>query len=832
MVNENAELTFAEEYVRLTDHNLFLTGKAGTGKTTFLLNLKKNPPKRMIVTAPTGVAAINAGGVTIHSFFQLPFSPFIPDNTQQTTQIHFNKEKINIIRTLELLVIDEISMVRADVLDGIDFLLRRYRRSDRPFGGVQLLMIGDLHQLSPVVKNDERDILKQYYDTCYFFSSKALQAAPFQPIELKYIYRQSDQDFIQLLNKVRKNRLDKASLDLLNSRFEPELDDTQSEDHITLTTHNREADHINQLKLDELSGDIHQFSARVSGNYPEYAFPTGMNLALKKNAQVMFVRNDPSPEKRYFNGKIGLVNTISYNHISVKCPGEDESIDVEIATWENVKYQIDDETKEIKEELIGSFSQYPLKLAWAITIHKSQGLTFDKVAIDAGAAFAHGQVYVALSRCRTFEGIQLRSPIPAQAIKADHEIAQFVAYTEQNPPNQQQLRLSKIAYQEQKVLECFDFQMLRISLLSLNKLVRPNTQVLEFSATKSLEETINNTTNQIIQIGEKFKRELHSLFKSHDMPEENEALQGRIIKASGYFTLKLADILTDWLESIRIETDNKELRKKSSRALTLLRQTITTKVAAIQSCNNGFSTRAYLSAIVQAEIDSALQSNSKPKIKIQREYQASDVRHPKLLEALKSWRNNKAATEQVEPYRILHQRVIIQIAAILPCNIDQLESIKGFGSKSVEKYGKDLVHIIKEYCEDHNIDPMQTELPNPNDSPEAPDKEPTSSPKKSTKERSYDLFKHGKNIDEIANERGFVSSTILSHLAYYVRSGDIKILELIPQEKLSIIMNAFAEQGKQNQDLNLKPIKLSLGDKASYSEIKLVSQHMAYMEEV
>ena len=355
----NHELQLVNDFVRHTGNNIFLTGKAGTGKTTFLHTLKKNTPKRMIITAPTGVAAINAGGVTLHSFFQMPFGPYVPgsDVARQTEQRRFSKEKINIIRSLDLLVIDEISMVRADLLDGVDAVLRRYKHRHLPFGGVQLLMIGDLHQLPPVVKDDEWDLLKTCYDSCFFFSSNALKRTDMICIELKHIYRQCDAHFIRLLNRVRDNRLDADTLQVLNTRYLPTFQPNEEDDYITLTTHNRSADTINDRQLQALDSKLFTFQADIEGDYPAYIYPTAEILTLKKGAQAMFVRNDSSAEKRYFNGKIGKITAIDKRGITVKCPDDNNEILVEPVTWENIKYTLNANTREITEEVIGTFTQ-------------------------------------------------------------------------------------------------------------------------------------------------------------------------------------------------------------------------------------------------------------------------------------------------------------------------------------------------------------------------------------------------------------------------------------------------------------------------------------------
>jgi hypothetical protein len=445
----NPKLELAANFIRYTDKHLFLTGKAGTGKTTFLRNLKNLTWKRHVVVAPTGVAAINAGGVTIHSFFQLPFGPQIPeelanrippdsaDAKHSASRFQrFTREKINIIKSIDLLVIDEISMVRADMLDAIDAVLRRYRNRNIPFGGIQLLMIGDLQQLAPIAKEDEWRLLRDYYDSVYFFSSKALQKTDYVSIELTTIYRQSDEDFIRLLGKVRENKLDDQALAALEKRYIANFRPGPDEGYITLTTHNYQSQDINTYRLNELKGKTHSFDAEITDDFPSYNYPTDEILKLKVGAQVMFVKNDPSPLKVFYNGKIGKITGIDDDTIYVKCPGDDSLISVTPLEWQNCRYTLDEQTKEISETVIGSFRQYPLKLAWAVTIHKSQGLTFDKAIIDARQAFAHGQVYVALSRCRTLEGMVLSTSISSQALKTDLTVGDYVKKLEENAPDE------------------------------------------------------------------------------------------------------------------------------------------------------------------------------------------------------------------------------------------------------------------------------------------------------------------------------------------------------------------------------------------------------------
>ena len=411
----------AEEFALHTGRSIYLTGKAGTGKTTFLRRLRSITRKQTAVVAPTGVAAINAGGVTMHSFFQLPFGPFVPTpagRNQLIGQLHMQANRRRVLRELELLVIDEVSMVRADTLDMVDTILRHVRfRPAEPFGGVQVVFIGDLFQLSPVVTDQEWRILAPYYPTPYFFHSLAVRQQPPVHIELDHIFRQSNADFIRVLNEVRGNSLSPHGLALLQSRYDPAFTPPEGDTYITLTTHNYKADRINAAELDKLPGPPTRFHAQVKGEYPEKSYPAEATLELKEGAKVMFLKNDTETPRRYFNGKIGVVEEMDDDGITIRCPGDDAPILVQRDTWRNIRYTTDPATQQIEEKELGTFTQYPLRLAWAITIHKSQGLTFDKAVIDADDAFAPGQVYVALSRCRSLEGLvlHLRTRRPRRA---------------------------------------------------------------------------------------------------------------------------------------------------------------------------------------------------------------------------------------------------------------------------------------------------------------------------------------------------------------------------------------------------------------------------------
>ncbi len=823
----NQDLQLAFDFVKYTNRNIFLTGKAGTGKTTFLHDLKKSSPKRMIVVAPTGVASINAGGVTIHSFFQLPFHPYIPtlyltghtsvnqadvSGQNDTTGYKMSREKANIIRSLDLLVIDEISMVRADTLDAIDLALRKYRSRHLPFGGVQLLLIGDLQQLAPVVKDEDWEILKKYYNSAFFFGSRALCSTDYITIELKHIYRQNDQLFINLLNKVRENKVDSEVLNELNKRFIPDFDPDSNGGYITLTTHNLQAQTLNDSKLDTLSGKTHSFSATIKDEFPEYSYPTANELIMKKGAQVMFVKNDLSGERLFFNGKIGKVLSFEDDTIVVKCPDDEFQIIVKKAEWQNMKYTLDEETKEIEETVIGTFTQYPLKLAWAITIHKSQGLTFDRAIIDACAAFAHGQVYVALSRCRTLDGLVLSTKINQRSIIDDPSISGFVNETTQNQPGQVQLAESKKAYQQMLLNELFDFTSISRSLGYCLKVVKENQNIILGNLAEKFENTISLIKSDIIEVSEKFNHQLKGLLKGEIDAESNAAIQERVKKAAEFFTAKLEAALKDILDGFRVESDNKAVRRLVSEAIERTRKEGVKKIACLHAVQSGFTIHKYLDAKDKSEIEvPPVRSRSEKSV-----YDDSGViKHPALFRELKEWRNVKASEMELPHYMILHQKTMLTLANFTPQSMPELKMVKGMGKKKAEKFGEELLDIITSYCKKENIEPPSETLA---------EKKVPKKVKEATKKISYNHFKEGKSVSQIAEERKLSVITIESHLAYYVATGEIPVTRFVSEELKELISRHF--EGSDN--LFLGPVKEALGEDVSWSDIRFVANHIRH----
>lgn len=766
MIEKDERFTLAERYVEETCVSVFLTGKAGTGKTTFLKEIVRKTSKRFAVVAPTGVAAINAGGVTIHSFFQLPLCPYLPDVKELVTEYQMpermrslRKERVRILRALDLLIIDEISMVRADILDAIDDILKRYRRNDRPFGGVQLLMIGDIQQLPPVVKESERPFMEQVYSSPFFFNSKVLQRLPYVTIPLEKVHRQSDRIFLGILNEVRSGTPSDAALNELNKRLNPVFVPPEDERWIRLTTHNAQADSVNEAKMNALKTDEATFEAQVEGIFPENAYPAETQLRLRVGAQVMFVRNDTSGEARYYNGKIATVEKVKPQLIV-----KDESGDrIEVTTekWENIRYGLNEETGEIEGIVDGTFEQVPLRPAWAVTIHKSQGLTFDHVIIDAGAAFSFGQVYVALSRCRTLEGIVLTTPITRRCTFTSEEVTAFESSRE--PADEVRLKLPAMSneYFTSTLCDAFDLQRLRYLYNRVNRIYQVNLsnlypdqagrfntvgagmsgQIGETEPQQSSEASGKDNPKTFTGIrslsdtAQKFQRQIRYIAASihSGAPDDFPLLRERVTKACEYFRKELRPLASFAAPLTLIEIDDKEIKKAFKAAAEEFLSELRFRLTLYETIlSEGFSTKEYhklkadnelsearsLKALArsfseaaggslrQAQRPDADGEPVEPSIAKQTQKpadgqsQESDTYtgslHPELIQALIDWRREKYQKDNVPAYIILHQKTLLAIADLAPTTKEELLTVKGFGKSKCDKYGDEILDVIRQ----------------------------------------------------------------------------------------------------------------------------------------
>lgn len=716
----NTEIELARQCVENTGSNLFLTGKAGTGKTTFLKNLRESSPKRMMVVAPTGIAAINAGGVTMHSFFQLSFGPYIPDTTYVSAQkaYRFSKEKINIIRSLDLLVIDEISMVRADLLDSVDAVLRRYRNRLKPFGGVQLLMIGDLQQLAPVVKEEEWALLSKYYNTPYFFGSRALQETDYLTIQLETVYRQTDSLFLSLLNRIRDNKIDSSLLDELNKRYIPGFRPDEEEGYIRLTTHNYQAQRINEQQLKLLPGKAFSFHSRVEGNFPESSYPADSELVLKPGAQIMFIKNDvtgdKSGKKRFFNGKIGVVVSISGEKILVRGKEDMESFFLERAEWSNVKYTLNEATGEIKEETEGSFFQFPVRLAWAITVHKSQGLTFERAIIDVNASFAHGQVYVALSRCKTLEGMVLDSPLTAASVICDETVREFTREIEHARPDKERVRKLQSEYYYKLLCEQFDYSFIDKQYSYLIRLLDEHLYKLYPMLVGTYHEGYDFLKKEIGEVADKFRVQYTAIWNETANLDDTSKLNERLKAGAAYFHEKSVWLWDNVIKKSIPDIDNKEAKKRLKETYQTLYEQLQLKVGTLAvTANEGFTTSAYLKEKARISIAQSKKENPKVERASKREKVKKgsakvkeeptkvevpmDILHPALYNQLIRWRNSEAVRSHLPVYMLLQQKALLGVVNLLPDTEEALLTIPYLGKKTVDKYGDELLEMVRLY---------------------------------------------------------------------------------------------------------------------------------------
>ena len=701
----NPERDLAARFIEFTDRSLFLTGRAGTGKTTFLRWVVDNVKKRMAVVAPTGVAAINARGMTIHSFFQIPLGAhapvrYVPSAFYGATAQNedwrsgLRKERRRLIRSLDLLIIDEISMVRADLLDAIDRVLRECRNGKKPFGGVQLLLIGDLYQLAPVTHPDEWGRVAQYYETPYFFSSYAYRYLQPLTVELQRLYRQRDESFVNILNEVRVGRVSQNTLDTLNRLYSPDGVERLPKGTIVLSSHNSRADEINAGQLKRIVGDSYVYKAIVMGTFPRSMYPVAEEIELKVGAQVMFCRNDTqSSEMHYFNGKIGSVVGLTEDTVTVECEGDGEAIEVERVTWENVETTLN-QAGEVEGKVQGQFVQMPFRLAWAITIHKSQGLTFSHAIIDAANAFSSGQVYVALSRCKTLEGIRLSSKLPAHAIKTDERIITAMEAASSCPVNEVTLQRAIREFDRDQLVSLYDFQLELEAVDGLARLAQLR------NVDRPLHQqcaAVANKLRALHKVGETFIRQVDRLLQEDPDVEKNGPLQQRIKDAAGYFTKELeTDAVKSFLISLPSSEDAGIASRYEERMAELL-SNLYVHVNLIKHTREGYDASGFRKvrvSLMMVDVNWEEWRAQRRGGDSEQGKEALDDR--KKLEArVEAWRTEQAKKEGVKACRVLTKSNIVDLVAVRPKSLDELSRVKGFGAKRVAAYGKVLLELLR-----------------------------------------------------------------------------------------------------------------------------------------
>lgn len=809
-IEHNEIFDLAYRFVTETNENIFLTGKAGTGKTTFLKYLKDNSTKNIVVAAPTGVAAINAGGVTLHSLFQLPFHPFLPTKSNKEellSKIRQNKQRQQLLRKMDLLVIDEISMVRCDVIDAIDTILKHTRRNYHlPFGGVQVLFIGDLHQLPPVAQKQEWTILGEYYESPFFFDSMAIKEQLPLLIELNKIYRQKEDSFVRLLNKVRNNHMDADDFEDLHLRYDPTFRPGRDEKYITLTSHNKQADQINEQELYRLDGASFQYKAAVENDFPEHLYPVDFELNLKEGAQVMFLKND-LVQRRYYNGKIGIVKELTKDKIVVDCDGTE--IEVGKDTWENSRYTLNRGDGKLEQEIMGTFTQYPLRLAWAITIHKSQGLTFEKVMIDAGAAFSSGQVYVALSRCTSLEGIVLLSKIEPPAIHSNESVIkgqQSLSYKGSLP---ERFAAARQLFTQELLEGIFSFTGLTDAVEQLAFQIQQFQDKLNTGAKPWLE----NLRQRVLadkEIGLKFIGHVSFLMKEEGMIEKNAPLQKRIADAANHFAPKFDGYIQN-LRSNPLLTEHKEAAGIINEKLNEMALALYNSSYYMQYCKQPFSVTGFL----QHKLKYTQPRFSLNCYASEAKEQVTGVINAELYETLKRWRNMICAESGQPIYLVANQASLMEIATYLPLNKKELMQISGFGKAKAEKYGEEILEAVTSYCEQYGLESNMYSKPADTKKEKKPKKPEHKIDSRSV---SFNLYKSGKSIDEIARERNFTYGTVEGHLTYFIGKGEIDIDEMVTKEKQKLILQVAETHGISS----LKTLIDHLEDKVSYGELRMV----------
>jgi hypothetical protein len=826
----NQLFTLAADLVNQTARNIFLTGKAGTGKTTFLKYIREHCPKQMAIVAPTGVAAINAGGVTMHSFFQLPFSPFIPatGNTGFTTpsqeisnphslvsRLRFTADKKKVIQQLELLIIDEISMVRCDLLDAIDTVLRFIRRKPRErFGGVQLLFIGDMFQLPPVVKEPEWKLLSGYYNSPYFFDSQVIRDEPPLYIEFDKIYRQRETNFINLLNQVRNNVLDQEGLQILESRFQPTFRRTNGDGYIILTTHNEQARNINHAQLQQINSPVAEYEAVLENDFPSTAFPADQTLVLKQGAQVMFIRNDSAEKgKRYYNGRIGTVTKLEADKIFVRCKEDDDDIEVVKDKWENIRYSLDKTSQTMKEELLGSFTQFPLRLAWAITIHKSQGLTFEKAIIDAGEAFAPGQVYVALSRCTSLEGMVLKSKVRTNSLFTDPRILDFTKRITASEALANELNAARRIYQLKVIRESFSFEAVIADARTLRKHLLENKDAFNNEAAAWVDKLLVKL-NALQDTALRFHQWLDGQFMLEEDPEKNQVLIDRLQKAAAHFSQEAGAVI-DFIKTPDLVTDSRLQAKEVNDLLKDLFAGLALTIYLCKGYNGGIDTgiwhqlrRSFILPVFSVNVYAGV-STAK-----------TESPHPELYAALKKKRDSLCARRDIPVYMVASGNTLEEFCRYLPQNLEEMRKISGMGEVKTEQYGTEFLEIILDYCGERGLVSLIHEKHPKRERKERTAKEKTGKVKKKGDSffETFRLFQMGKSPQEIAASRNLAVSTIESHLTRFVSSGDLDIATLMSPDKRDRIESAIAK----SEGGSIGPIKQALGEEFSFAEIRWV----------